>query len=53
MENLAAIGAALAARHTDDGLRYAGCSMLSALPNAPTIARPAVVERLRGRLGRR
>lgn len=37
MENLAAIGAALASMLPDDGRRYADCLMLSALPGAPMV----------------
>jgi hypothetical protein len=46
MDNLAGIGAALAAMWIDDDEPYRGHAMLSALPNAPTIDRPTVRERL-------
>jgi len=52
MDNLAALGAALAAMSSDDEHRYDGCVMFSALPDAPTIDRPTLVERIR-RLRRR
>ncbi|WP_344714872.1 hypothetical protein [Microbacterium terregens] len=52
MDNLAGLGAAVAAMSSDDGHRYEGCVMLSALPDAPTIDRPTLVERIR-RLRRR
>ncbi|GAA3729575.1 hypothetical protein GCM10022225_08840 [Plantactinospora mayteni] len=48
MDNLAGIGAALAAMRPDDGRRYEGCLMLSALPQAPTIPhRRTFAERFR------
>lgn len=37
MDNMAGIAAALAAMRPDDGRRYEGSLMLSALPHAPTI----------------
>lgn len=47
MDNLAGIGAALAAMRGDDG-RYDGAPMLSALPDAPIVSdRPTIVEHLR------
>ena len=47
MENLG-IATALVTVGTDDGRRYEGTLMLSALPNAPTVEyRPRLAERLR------
>jgi hypothetical protein len=46
MDNMAGIAAALAAMRPDDGRRYEGSLMLSALPHAPTIGhRPSRAER--------
>jgi len=53
MDNLAGLGAALAAMSTDDGRRYDGSVMLSALPDAPTIDRPRFIDRVRRLLPRR
>jgi hypothetical protein len=52
MDNLAGLGAALAAMSTDDGRRYDGSVMLSALPDAPTIDRPRLIDRIRRLLPR-
>lgn len=47
MDNIAGIGAALAAMRPDDGQRYQGCLMLSALPQSPTIShKPTFAERI-------
>lgn len=37
MDNLLGLGSALAARRPDDGHRYDGTVMLSALPHAPVV----------------
>jgi hypothetical protein len=47
MDNLIGLGAALAAMSTDDERRYDGCVMLSALPDAPIIDRPTLIDRIR------
>lgn len=53
MDNSLGIAAALAAMRPDDGLRYEGTPMLSALPHAPTVKhRPALAARLLRRLRR-
>jgi hypothetical protein len=53
MDNTPRIIAALAAMRPDDGKRYEGTLMLSALPNAPTVEhRPRLAARLR-RIGAR
>jgi hypothetical protein len=53
MDNLAGLGAVLAAMSTDDERRYDGCVMLSALPDAPIIDRPRLIDRIRRLLPRR
>ena len=47
MDNTIGLAPALAAMQPDEeGRRYAGCFMLSALPQAPTITEPTRWERL-------
>jgi hypothetical protein len=47
MDTTVGIGTAIAALRPDDGQRYQGCLMLSALPQAPTIDDgPTRVERI-------
>ncbi len=46
MDGNTGVAAALAAMRPDDGRRYEGCLMLSALPQAPTVSRHVRGERL-------
>lgn len=48
MTDLAGIGAALAAMHSNDEHRYDGLLIRSALPDAPMVTRLSVFERIRG-----
>lgn len=47
MDSLLGLGAALAAMRPDDGRRYRGCLMLSALPDAPVVPEGTRAPRLR------
>jgi hypothetical protein len=46
MDQLTGVAAAMASLRAHDQRRYEGCSMLSALPGAPTIDRPSLADRI-------